>query len=368
MKKPRRRAVSDSPASSGPRKRPSSQSLFLLASVAVSAIALGGLAAYVFAPQLWAAPEWARSGRLKDIPFDGERAYGYLKQLCDLGPRPSGSKAMTAQQELLEKHFKKLARTVELQPFDADYPADGPDETKRGHKVPMVNIIVRWNPEARERVMICGHYDTLPFPLMDKVDAHGRFVGANDNASGVALLMELGNEFAKQPPKAGVDFVFLDGEEFIFDRHAEAGPEHESGSPHGQYFWGSEHFAKDYAEHPPAFHYRAAVLLDMVGGAELKLSKDFLSMSWSESAPVVNEIWATAARLGVREFADQTSLDAVTDDHVPLHDLGKLPACDLIDVTYMDKQWHTRDDTPEHCSALSLAKVGWVLREWLRKQ
>ena len=277
---------------------------------------------------------------------------------------------MTAQRELLEKHFKQLGAKVELQPFDADYPEDGPDESMHGKKVPMVNIIVRWNPEARDRVMICGHYDTLPFPLMDPVDRHGRFVGANDNASGVALLMELGNEFAKQPPKAGVDFVFLDGEEFIFDHRAELGPEHQSNNPHGQFFWGSEHFAKDYADHPPAFHYKAAVLLDMVGGTELKLSKDLLSMSWSESAKVVNDIWATAARLGVREFVDSTSLESVTDDHVPLHEIGKLPACDLIDLGYMaeGKPWHTRDDTPEHCSALSLAKVGWVLGEWLKKQ
>jgi hypothetical protein len=329
------------------------------------AIVLAALAAYHFAPQLWAADA---GPRLKDIPFDGEQAYTYLKQLCDLGPRPSGSKAMTAQQELLEKHFKKLGATVEFQRFEADYPEDGPDLTKRGHKVPMANIIVRFNPDVRERVMICGHYDTLPFPLMDPVDKHGRFVGANDNASGVALLMELGSELAKDRSKTGVDFVFLDGEEFIFDPHAETGPDHQPQSPHGQYFWGSEHFAKDYADHPPAFRYRAAVLLDMVGGAELQLPKDFYSMSWKDSAPVVDEIWATAARLGVREFVARSSFDEIRDDHVALHELGKMPACDLIDVGFMEKQWHTRDDTPEHCSALSLAKVGWVLREWLKKQ
>ena len=58
----------------------------------------------------------------------------------------------------------------------------------------------------------------------------------------------------------------------------------------------------------------------------------------------------------------------VRDDHVALHDTAKIPVCDLIDVSFMQKQWHTQGDTPEHCSALSLAKVGWVLREWLRAQ
>jgi hypothetical protein len=364
MKKSHRTLAAESAvAAPKPRRKVSGQTLFLFGAVAVSAIALVSLAIFMYGGKLWAA-----DSRLKDIPFNGERAYDYLKQLCDLGPRPSGSAAMTKQQEMLENHFKKLGAKVELQRFEADYPPDGPDRAKIGTKVPMTNIIVRWNPENRDRVMLCGHYDTLPFPLMDKENTRGRFVGANDNASGVAILMEMGNEFAREPPKIGVDFVFLDGEEFIFDRDAEVGPDHEQNSPHGQYFWGSEHFAKDYAEHPPAFHYRAGVLLDMVGGAEFQLSKDFYSMSWKDSAPVVNGIWATAAKLGVREFVDRTSLDTVSDDHVALHDMGKIPACDLIDISYMGKYWHTQGDTPEHCSALSLAKVGWVLREWLRKQ
>ena len=68
--------------------------------------------------------------RLKEIPFDGARAYDYLKQLCDLGPRPSGSEAMAAQQKFLENHFEKLGAKVEFQRFKAPYPPDGPDETK----------------------------------------------------------------------------------------------------------------------------------------------------------------------------------------------------------------------------------------------
>jgi len=318
--------------------------------LAVAAIVLLALAFFHYGGTLWAA-----DARLKDIAFDGARAYEYLKQLCDLGPRRSGSEAMIKQRDLIENHFKKLGAKVEIQRFEADYPADGPDTAMIGHKVPMANIIVRWNPEVRQRVMICGHYDTLPFPLMDPVDKLGRFVGANDNGSGVALLMEMGNEFVKDPPKAGVDFVFLDGEEFIFN-------------PRGKYFCGSEYFAQDYADHPPTFRYKAAVLLDMVGGTELSLNRDFLSSGWPDSRQLLNDIWGTAARLGVREFVASTSMDEITDDHLALHDIGKIPACDLIDVGFMGKQWHTRDDTPEHCSPLSLAKVGWVLREWLRKQ
>ena len=196
---------------------------------------------------------------------------------------------MIAQQKLLQTHFEKLGAKVELQRFSAPYPPDGPDEQMLGRQVPMANLIVRFNPESRERIMICGHYDTLPFPLHDPVNRRGRFVGANDNGSGIAILMELGSELAKNPPKLGVDFVFFDGEEFIF-------------ADDGKYFCGSEYFAGEYVKHPPAFRYRYAVLLDMVGSTDLRLPEELNSVTWDDTQPLVKQIWDTAARLKVQEF------------------------------------------------------------------
>ena len=160
-------------------------------------------------------------------------------------------------------------------------------------------------------------------------------MGANDNGSGLAILMELGNSLAKTPPKVGVDLVFFDGEEFIF-------------KDDGKYFFGSEHFADEYAKHPPAFRYRYAVLLDLAGGADLDLPEEINSLTWADSGPLVKQIWATAARLGVREFAQRPGCE-VRDDHLALHDVAGIPSCDVIDMNY--KYWHTQADTPEHCSA-----------------
>jgi len=334
--------------STAPRNVLTGQTLFLWGSVAVSGILLATLTIIIFGGRLLASDSQLR---LEKIPFRGARAYDYLKQLCDLGPRCSGSEAMLAQQKFLAEHFEKIGAKVEFQRFAAPYPLDGPDEQMIGRDVPMANIIVRFQPANPHRIMLCSHYDTLPFPLCDPTNRRGRFVGANDNGSGVAILMELGNELAQHPPKVGVDFVFFDGEEFLFAKD-------------GKYFLGSEHFANEYVKHPPAFRYRYAVLLDMVGGAELRLPQELNSVTWDDSRPLVDEIWATAARLGVQEFIARPKLDAIRDDHLALHDVGKIPACDLIDFDY--KYWHTQGDTPEHCSALSLAKVGWVLQEWLR--
>jgi glutaminyl-peptide cyclotransferase len=330
-----------------PPRKLSGQTLFLAGAVMISigvvvAMAVlgnwgGGNDAEAAAPRL----------TLENIPFNGARAYGYLKQICALGPRRSGSAGMAAQQKLLTEHFQKLGGKVELQRFRAWHPVDGSE-------VQMANLIVRWNPESKERILLCAHYDTRPFPSEepDPQNRRGTFVGANDGASGVALLMELGREIPKRQSRIGVDFVLFDGEEFVFDNPDPL---------QDRYFLGSEYFARTYATGKPGFRYRWGVLLDMVGDADLQIYQEFNSMAFA--GPLVRQIWSTAARLGVRDFVPKVKHE-VRDDHLMLHNLGGIPACDIIDFDY--PAWHTRADTPERCSALSLAKVGWVLSEWLK--
>ncbi|HEV2973112.1 MAG TPA: M28 family peptidase, partial [Pirellulales bacterium] len=118
--------------------------------------------------------------RLDEIPFDGKQAYEYLKQLCEIGPRPSGSAGMVAQQKLITEHFRKLKAQVSFQEFRARNPQDG-------SPVPMANIIVQWHPDRKERILLCAHYDTRPFPDEDTRNPKGIFIGANDGASGVAV-------------------------------------------------------------------------------------------------------------------------------------------------------------------------------------
>jgi hypothetical protein len=284
--------------------------------------------------------------RLQDIPFDGGKAYEYLKRLCAIGPRPSGSPGMVAQQKLLTEHFASLGGKVELQRFQARHPRDG-------SSVSMANLIVHWHPESKNRVLLCAHYDTLPYPMRDPKDPRGIFVGANDNARGVAILMALAHEMPKLQTHYGVDFLLLDGEEFIF---------REDDPVNNPYFRGSEHFARQYVQEPPAHRYRWGVLLDMVGSARLAIYQERNSMFWDDTRPLVEEIWGTAKRLGVREFIPKKKHE-VQDDHLALHNIAKIPTCDVIDFDY--PPWHTRGDTPQQCSALSLAKVGWVLREWM---
>jgi glutaminyl-peptide cyclotransferase len=288
---------------------------------------------------------------LNDIPFDGARTYEYLQQLCAIGPRPSGSPGMIAQRKLLEDHFKKLGATVELQRFQAANPQDG-------KPVEMANILVHFHPESKKRILLCAHYDTLPFPMRDPENPQGIFVGAHDNASGVAVLMELGKEISQSKEKYhyGIDFLFLDGEEFIFLQ----------GDP---MFLGAEYFSRAYVNRPPSYRYRWGVLLDMIGDKDLQIYQDRNTMVWKDSRPLVGQIWGTAARLGVKEFIARPK-HQVEDDHLVLHNIGRIPFVDVIDFDYPlspeNRYWHTSADTPDKCSALSLAKVGWVISEWLK--
>ena len=213
----------------------------------------------------------------------------------------------------------------------------------------MNNIIVSWHPEAKQRVFLACHYDTRPYPDCDPVDPRGKFIGANDGASGVALFMELAHHMQALKPVYGVDFIFCDGEEQIYGQR-------------GKYFLGSEHFAKEYRDRPPKHRYVYGVLVDMIGDRDLNLYMEKKSLHYARQ--VTESIWATARELGVREFHDHPKPKYdIEDDHVPLNRIAKIPTCDIIDFDY--PHWHTTQDTPHNCSGASLAKVGRVLLAWL---
>jgi len=284
-------------------------------------------------------------------PIDSRRAFGYLKQLCDLGPRPSGSAAMLKQQDLLRQHFEKLGGKVTMQKFRARNPLGG-------EAVPMANLIVEWHPQRKERILLVAHYDTRPLPDRDPnpvLRRTGKFIGANDGASGTALLMELGHLMPKLDGPLGVDFLLVDGEEMVYD------------DARDPYFLGSTWFARQYAEKPPEHMYRAGVVLDMVADESLQIYQEQHSMSWPETRPLVIEIWSTAARLGVDEFIPRAAR-IVQDDHIPLRNIGKIPTCEIIDSPQDYSAWHTTMDTPLRCSPASLGKVGWVVYEWLKER
>lgn len=294
----------------------------------------------------------AASGRApaaEAVEFSGERAMRHLEAICDLGPRPSGSPAMDRQRALLARHFRAAGATVTGQAFQIR-------DRRTGAPVHLENLIVTWHPDRAERVLLAAHYDTRPFPDRDPVDPEGVFLGANDGASGVALLMELAAAMPSLPGPVGVDFVLFDAEEYVF-------------RPREPYCLGSTFFARHYAADQqggrPRCRYRYGAIVDMVADRNLEIWQEMHSVEWPDTKPVVDALWDVARRRGTRQFIARPK-HTIEDDHVPLRVIGRIPTCDIIDFDY--PQWHTTADTPEHCSAESLEAVGGVLLQWLREQ
>ena len=280
--------------------------------------------------------------------FSGTRAMEYLEAICELGPRPSGSEGMKKQRELLIRHFQKAGATVFRQAFRS---RDG----RNGDWVRMENLIVSWHPERNDRVLLGAHYDTRPYPDRDRRDPRGIFLGANDGASGVAVLMELADSVAELKGTVGVDFVLFDAEEYVFEERRDS------------YCLGSLFFARQYAGSRKAgtisYAYRCGVILDMVGDRNLTIWQEQQSVDWYDTRPVVESIWATAKQLQIQEFVPRPKY-LINDDHVPLRMTGGIPTCDIIDFDY--PHWHTTQDIPENCSAHSLGLVGRVILSWLQ--
>jgi len=265
---------------------------------------------------------------------------------------------MTRQQEFLADMFTKLGGKVQLQSFPARSPLDG-------EIIEMKNLIVQYFPERKNRVLICCHYDTRPFPDRDPTNPRGVFVGANDGASGVALLIEIAhllNDIQTDPSgtiAVGVDLVMFDGEELVYQEGRD------------EYFLGSTFFAREYLASPPGYVYQAGVLVDMIGDADLSLYYEENSIKYA--IKVTKELWKIAAELNLKEFKPKV-LHSVRDDHLPLNEIAKIPTCDIIDLDYNDRikrrlnYWHTTQDTPDKCSGESICKVASVIWIWIQRQ
>lgn len=265
---------------------------------------------------------------------NAQRAFGYLTAQTSFGPRNPGSRGHAACREYLVRQLGMLTDTVEVQHFQ---PTDS-----RGERAPaMTNIIGRIAPQRARRYLLCAHWDTRPRADRDPDmrRRHQPILGANDGASGVAVLLEVAKVLKSVPPRVGVDIVFFDGEDFGEEGRLE------------DYFFGSREFARRWR----GPKHEMAVLVDMVGDRNLQLPVEGIS---ARAAPeVVDRVWSAAERIGEPTFVRSMGVE-IQDDHVPLIEAG-WRAIDIIDFSY--PYWHTTADTPDKCSPGSLASVARVL-------
>ena len=276
--------------------------------------------------------------------FDGERAYGDLMAQCDIGSREPNSPGAKRALKYFESTLKPLADEFQLQAFSM------PDPYAQ-RQLELTNIIARFQPEKTQRILLCAHWDTRPRAEYDLHAPDEAMLGANDGASGVAVLLEIARHLATQPTNPGIDIILFDGEDYGRPRDLQ------------YYLLGSRY----YVDNPVKPLAQQIILLDMVGDAELTLKID--PVSYRSSPRVMEEIWALGNELGYDQFQFELG-SAMYDDHVPFIEKG-FPAIDIIDFEYPgpnNSYWHTHNDTPDKCSAESLEVVGNTLLSWLYQQ
>lgn len=263
----------------------------------------------------------------------GARAFADLEAQVACGPRVPGTPAWKCGREHILGTLRPLAERVAVQAFALPDPY-GADSLH------LVNLLAHFHTARPRRVLLGAHYDSRPWADQDTGAARQQAVpGANDGASGVAVLLELARLLAAWDPGIGVDLVFFDGEDY-----GKAGD-------NAHYLLGSKHFARTMGAYRPA----AMILLDMVGerGARIPMEGNSLA-----AAPELTRlVFAVAESLASPSFVAVPG-PAILDDHVPFLQAG-IPAVDLIDIDY--PEWHTLRDLPDRCAPETLADVCRVL-------
>ena len=282
------------------------------------------------------------SGRA-DAPYDaswsGTRSMNDIAVQLTFSPRSIGTPGHEKEIEYITSEMAKAyPEPARLQRWDY--------HSEDGQVFHMTNIVARFYPQAARRIILGTHYDSIIRAYRDQKDPTGIMPGANNSASGVAVLLETARALKSLPPPAvGIDFVFFDGEEG--PRALGAGdPRWKAiGSP---YF--TQHLADFYRGAKPV----AAAIFDMVGYRDLVLDpeRDSLMAAGDEVA----RFWRIGHEVAPPVFVAAATETPISDDHTALN-LAGIPSFLVIDFEY-EPWFNTTQDTIDKCSARSLEAVG----------
>lgn len=296
-----------------------SAKLFLSILISLVLIAAGW---YIYSYSRPAQPE------TDPVTFNGQRAYADVETQVAFGPRIPGTEGHTKIREWMREELVAAGWQVEVQESEA-----------LGH--PIKNVIAKRSAEPPQ-IIIGAHYDSRIFADHDPDPSqHTNYVpGANDGASGVAVLLELARTLPEDTRP--IWLVFFDAED--------------NGNIEGwDWILGSSEFVQNNSIQP-----RAVIIVDMIGDADLNIYKELNS-----DPALTDEIWATARNLGHENKFIPEYKHSMLDDHTPFLQAG-MPAIDIIDFDY--PYWHTTQDTPDKVSSESLQAVGETLHAWVMQQ
>lgn len=272
--------------------------------------------------------------------FDADSAYGFTAAQCEFGPRVPGTEAHKQCGDMLERKLTGWADNVIVQ--------NAPVTTFDGKKLTARNIIAQFNPEVEGRILLLAHWDCRPWADQDPDPSRRKepVMGANDAASGVAVLLEIARQMHDVKPGLGVDILLTDVEDW--------GNENEDDTwALGTQYWAAHPHVNGYS---PMY----GILLDMVGAQGAQFAPEYYSMNFAPN--VVKNVWDKAKKAGYGNYFPFVDGGGVTDDHVPVNRAG-IPCIDIIDMRnagFFDA-WHTTHDTMDNIDRNTLKAVGQTL-------
>jgi glutaminyl-peptide cyclotransferase len=284
-----------------------------------------------------------------EVPvFNADSAYSYVQRQVDFGPRVPNTEAHRKAGAWLEQQLKEAGGQVIVQSFKA--PAFD------GSTLELKNIIASFNPEKQKRIMLAAHWDTRPFADKDSLHRDAPLDGANDGGSGVAVLLEIARLLKSNPPRAGVDIVLFDGEDWG-EKDYETGrvpvPEQ------WKEWWvlGSQYWSLH--KHKPNYRPYYGILLDMVGAKGARFFREGTSMEYAPR--IVDKVWSAAATLGYSDYFIKADVAGITDDHLYVNIDAKIPMIDIIQYepnTGWGDYHHTTKDNMSIIDKRTLEVVG----------
>ena len=279
--------------------------------------------------------------------FNADSAYLYTKKQVDFGPRVPGTIAHTNCATYLSNELKRFGANVIEQKTDL--------KLYNGEIIPAINIIGSYQPENKSRILLCAHWDTRPFADHDKnpENHHTPIDGANDGASGCAVLLEIARQIQITQPRIGIDIIFFDAEDWgapAFEKNHKQ----ESGYCLGSHYWATN-------PHVPNYSARYGILLDMVGAPDAVFYKELFSVKYAGN--IVQKVWETAASLGYGRYFMREMGGGIEDDHFQIIQYRNIPCIDIIHYDPHSEKgfgsyWHTLNDNMDHISTETYKAVG----------
>jgi glutaminyl-peptide cyclotransferase len=284
--------------------------------------------------------------------FNADSAYYFVEKQVSFGPRIPNSVAHQKTGEYLINQFKRYGADVTIQEFSA--------VTFDKQKVTLKNIIASFSAEKKKRILLAAHWDTRPFADKDTEKPNATFDGANDGASGVAVLLEIARIInMNTQPDVGLDIILFDGEDWGEKQEGQR----MQPLPQGYSDWwclGSQYWSRN--KHKPGYSAYYGILLDMVGGKNALFAKEGYSMEYAPS--IVSKVWKAASQLGHGHMFINQRISEITDDHKFVNEVAKIPMVNIINfdpTTGFGDFHHTRKDNMDIISAETLNAVGQTL-------